>query len=110
MYLGRYFIVLGIILLFGKPGVWAILPYTVIYIFYMVNRVKREERKLVELFGTDYVEYCSKVNRFVPSLRNAELRSVLYWDWKTFHENHGVMNLVGLLVVYAVFYLFAIWL
>lgn len=106
MYLGRYFIVLGVILLLGMPGIWAILPYTVIYGFYMVNRVKREEKKLTELFGADYLDYCGKVNRFTPSFKGFEARAVMQWNWGTFHENHGSMNFIGLLVVYGIFYLF----
>ena len=106
MYLGRYFIVLGVILLLGMPGVWAIIPYTIIYGFYMVNRVRREEKKLTEMFGSDYLDYCSKVNRFLPSFRDFNPRTVFSWNWDTFHENHGVMNLLGLLVVYAIYYLF----
>lgn len=106
MYLGRYFIVLGVILLAGMPGVWFIIPYTLIYGFYMVNRVRREEKKLTEMFGEDYLDYCSKVNRFLPSFRGFNPDTVFSWNWDTFHENHGVMNLVGLLAIYAIFYLF----
>ncbi|PLY02369.1 MAG: hypothetical protein C0623_03920 [Desulfuromonas sp.] len=106
MYLSRYFIILGIFLLVGVPGVWAAIPYTVIYGFYMVNRVEREEKKLIDLFGKDYEDYYNSVPRFIPSFKGFDLQAVLFWNWETFHENHGAMNMIGLLVVYAIFYLF----
>ena len=40
MYLGRFFLIGGALLLAGRP--WILLPYAVFYYFYMVNRVKRE--------------------------------------------------------------------
>ena len=38
------------ILLLGRPGLWAVVPYTIFYWFYMVNRVRREEAKLAGIF------------------------------------------------------------
>ena len=107
MYLGRYFIVLGLILLLGRPGLWAVVPYTIFYWFYMVNRVRREEAKLAGIFGADYDAYCRNVNRFLPSPRGGHLRNVLYWNWGLLHGNHGWVNLAALLVAYAVLYVCA---
>ncbi len=106
MYLGRYFIVLGVVLLLGLPGVWAIAPYTVFYGFYMYNRVRREERKLAEVFGADYEAYCRRVNRFLPSFGGGELRCVPYWNWGLLTGNHGWLNAAALLAAYAVLYYF----
>lgn len=107
MYLGRYFIVLGVILLLGEPGLWAVAPYTVFYWFYMYNRVRREEAKLAGIFGTDYEAYCRNVNRFLPSSRGGNLKNVLYWNWGLLTGNHGWLNAAALLAAYAVLYLFA---
>ena len=107
MYLGRFFIVLGLILLLGRPGLWAVVPYTVLYWFYMFNRVRREEAKLAGIFGADYEDYCRAVNRFLPSTRGGHLNNVFYWDWTLLAGNHGWLNAAALLGVYAVLYAFA---
>lgn len=55
MYIGRYFIILGGIVLTGS--IWFILAYTLVYYFYMVNRIKREEKILKKIFGKEYSIY-----------------------------------------------------
>jgi protein-S-isoprenylcysteine O-methyltransferase Ste14 len=107
MYLGRFFIVLGVILLLGEPGLWAVVPYTLFYWFYMYNRVRREESKLIGIFGADYEAYCRNVNRFLPSPRGGNLQNVMYWKWALLTGNHGWLNLAALLGAYAVLYVFA---
>ena len=74
MYLGRFFVLLGFLLLTGNISV--ILVFVVLYYFYMVNRVKREENKLRVVFGEEYEGYCRDVNRFVPSFRGVEWRTL----------------------------------
>src|SRR5688572_23130742 len=69
MYLGRFFILLGMVMLPGNA--WIILAYTLLYYFYMVNRVKREEERLRAALGASYVDYCGKVNRFLPTDRKS---------------------------------------
>ena len=104
MYLGRYFIVLGVVLLLGTPGVYALVPFTVFYGFYMVNRVKREEATLRTKLGADYLQYCSEVNRFLPSIKGVPLESILFWNNTLLTQNHGPSNALGLLAAYVFFY------
>src|SRR3972149_10051811 len=49
MYLGRVFLILGLVLLFGND--YITLAYVVFFYLYMVNRVGREEKRLAELLG-----------------------------------------------------------
>ena len=104
MYLGRYFILLGFLILLGAW--WVLVVYSVVYWFYMDTRVEREEAHLRPIFGPRYDEYCAKVRRFVPG---APLpgQPVAYWSWTLFRQNNALANLVGTLAVWAVV---ALWL
>ena len=101
MYLGRYFIVLGMLLLLDNGRLPAIVVYTVIYWFYMVNRVKREEALLKEVFGQSYADYCAEVRPFLPRLTPCSNGTLAFWDKRLFRNCHGARNLVGTLVVWA---------
>jgi protein-S-isoprenylcysteine O-methyltransferase Ste14 len=54
MYLGRYFILLGFLMLLGAW--WVLVVYTVVYWLYMDTRVEREEAHLRPIFGPRYDE------------------------------------------------------
>jgi protein-S-isoprenylcysteine O-methyltransferase Ste14 len=102
MYLGRYFLLLGFVLLLGN--LWAVVGFTVGYWLYMTSRVKREERRLARNFGERFAAYCSQVRRFLPSLRAAE-GEVWVFERRLFFENHAHWNVLGTLAAYAVLYL-----
>lgn len=102
MYIGRFLIVLGYALLLRS---WPLIPLTVIvYGFYMVNRVKREEAVLVRVFGNDYHAYCDRIGRFFPSVTGMENSTLWYWKWRLFHQNHGTLNLLVSVLSYGVLY------
>jgi protein-S-isoprenylcysteine O-methyltransferase Ste14 len=99
MYLGRYFILLGFLMLLGVW--WILVVYTAVYWFYMDTRVEREEAHLRPIFGPRYDEYCARVRRFIPG---APLpgQPLAYWNWTLFRQNNAAMNLLGTLLVWAV--------
>jgi protein-S-isoprenylcysteine O-methyltransferase Ste14 len=99
MYLGRYFILLGGVMLLGRW--WVLVLFTVAYYFYMVNRVKREEEYLRGPLGAPYEDYLRTVNRFLPGTPKAGSR-VAFWDWKLLKRNHGTTNLVATLAFWAI--------
>jgi hypothetical protein len=104
MYIGRFFLLLGGLLLIGR--MWIIPVFTVLYYFYMINRVKREETNLREIFGEGYESYCCQVNRFVPSFNGFNWKSLWYFRWNLLVQNHGHWNFAGVLSIYLLFYVF----
>ncbi len=103
MYLGRYFLLLGFVLLLGNP--WIVVAYTALYYLYMSNRVKREERRLRKNFRDAFERYCREVRRFLPSFSRILDRDVWVFDRKLFLENHAHWNILGTLGAYAALFL-----
>jgi protein-S-isoprenylcysteine O-methyltransferase Ste14 len=99
MYLGRFFIIFGFLMLLGSA--WLLLAYAIVYWFYMDTRVEREEAHLKPIFGARYAEYCAKVHRFIPGPPLAG-QPVAYWNWTLFRQNNAAANLAGTLLVWAV--------
>ncbi|RPI12630.1 MAG: isoprenylcysteine carboxylmethyltransferase family protein [Lysobacterales bacterium] len=98
MYLGRYFILLGGLMLLGSG--WVLVAFTVIYYFYMVNRVKREEDYLLGALGAPYEEYLRIVNRFLPGTPPPGAK-LAFWDSRLLRKNHGPANLAATLLFWA---------
>ncbi|MGM0451674.1 MAG: methyltransferase family protein [Thermodesulfobacteriota bacterium] len=104
MYIGRFFLILGILLMTGNP--WLIGGYVIIYYFYMVNRVRREEKVLRELFGQDYGAYCREVPPYRPTLKRLAPGKLFLFDNESFRQNHGVRNMVAVGACYVVLFIF----
>jgi len=98
MYLGRYFLILGFIVLLSSP--LAIVGYTVLYYLYMLYRVKREERRLNRAYTEEFRRYCAEVRRFWPSWGKIREPAVRFWDNVMFLENNGHWNILLTLVAY----------
>ena len=106
MYLGRYFIVLGFLMLAATW--WLLLAFTIFYWMYMDSRVQREEAHLRPIFGAPYDEYCATVRRFVPGWPHAGSK-VGYWNWTLFSQNNAGTNLLATLAVWAVVAAWTVW-
>lgn len=104
MYLARYFLILGIVVVLQSPI--AIVLYTVFYYYYMVNRVKREEVVLAGIFKQSYTDYCGKVNRFVPSFKavNQLDGKFAYFDFPLMIHNNGHLNMASVFLMWAYLY------
>ena len=103
MYIGRYFLILGAVMTTGS--LLLIILFSVVYYFYMVNRVEREEAVLIEIFGADYEEYCRRVNRFLPDFRDLDLEAIKYFRWDLFFQNNAHLNLLAVAAGYLAVYL-----
>ena len=100
MYLGRYFLILGFVILTGK--LWAVVAFTILYAFYMYNRVRREETRLEGLLGEPYRQYCRTTNRFLPAIRKLADPKVRFFNLAVLRNNHGVWNLLATLCAWAI--------
>ena len=98
MYLGRFFILLGFLMLLGNG--WLLLAYAVVYWLYMDARVRREEAHLRPIFGAAYEDYCRTVRRFLPTWP-ATGQPLRYWSGELFRQNNAGFNLGATLVVWA---------
>jgi len=99
MYLGRYILLAGAILMTGN--LWLLAGFSVLYLFYMVNRVGREEVTLSGIFGAEYDTYCKEIPRFIPTHRHHPAGKAAYFSWETFQKNHGLLNAIGVIAAYA---------
>ncbi len=108
MYIGRFFLVFGILLMTGN--LWIMLIFTIVYYFYMVNRVKREEKVLAALFGKDYEDYCRDVNRYIPGFKRFDKNQLYSFDPESMRQNHVGINILAALACYVVLFLKAfVW-
>ena len=102
MYLGRFFVILGALLLL--KNIYIIVIYVGVFFYYAVNRVKREEKHLIEIFGEQYLEYCNQVNRFMPRLGVCERKDTLFFRFRLLVRNNEHLNFLALLAFYIAFY------
>jgi protein-S-isoprenylcysteine O-methyltransferase Ste14 len=108
MYLGRYFLILGFVLVTGN--VWVVVAYSVFYYFYMVNRVRREEAFLAGELGKPYTDYCVRVNRFFPNLLRLGDPAVYFFSGSVLRNNNGHWNVLATLVAWAALYAYVFYL
>jgi len=104
MYIGRYFLILGAVTMTGR--FWLMLIFSVVYYFYMVNRVRREEEILSEIFGAEYAAYCRETNRFLPPMRKPNPKDLRYFRWDLFFKNNAHLNLLAVAVAYLIVYIY----
>lgn len=102
MYLARFFLLLGCVMFLGN---WVVLlVFAIAYYYYMVNRVRREEARLVEIFGAPYREYCNRVSRFIPFQGISAGGKFWFFRLDYFIENHGPLNGIAQVAYYALCY------
>ena len=102
MYIGRYFLILGAITITGS--LFLMILFSIVYYFYMTNRVEREEEVLAKIFGEAYQEYCSRTNRFLPAWQGIDREAIRYFKWDLFFKNNAHLNFIAVLVGYLIVY------
>ena len=104
MYIGRFFLIFGILLMAGNG--WLLGIYTIIYWFYMINRVKREEKLLTELFGDEYRDYQKRVRPYLPTLSQWQTDRLWSFNRESFFKNNAHTNMASVAIIYVVLYYF----
>ncbi len=104
MYLGRFFLVFGIVMMTGN--VWLMLALTIIYYFYMINRVRREEKLLAGLFGRDYAAYCRDVPPYLPTLKRFDAARLWSFNRQSFEQNNALTNMIATAIGYVILFVF----
>ena len=108
MYIGRYFLILGILMMTGS--ILLMLTATVIYYFYMVNRVNREEKILLELFGEDYEQFRRDVPPYLPTFKRFDKNQLRSFNAESIKQNNVMTNLIATGACYIVLFLFTfVW-
>jgi protein-S-isoprenylcysteine O-methyltransferase Ste14 len=108
MYIGRFFLIFGILMM--TANIWIMVVFAAFYYFYMVNRVKREEKVLTELFGKDYEDYCRDVNRYIPGFKRFDKNLLGSFNAESMRQNNVITNILATLACYVVLFLIAfVW-
>ena len=102
MYIGRFFLIFGILLM--TANLWLLTGFTILYWFYMSNRVRREEKLLAELFGDDYRRYQARVPAYRPTFTQWRLSLLWSVNRESFLRNNAHVNMAAMAVVYAVLF------
>jgi protein-S-isoprenylcysteine O-methyltransferase Ste14 len=106
MYLGRFFIMFGFLILLGNW--WLMGAFSILYWLYMNARVQREEKRLIAIFTQAYAHYCATVRRFIPQWP-ATGEAVLYWNWQLCKQNHAALNLFATVAAWIFVAVATIW-
>ena len=108
MYIGRYFLILGILMMTGS--ILLMMIATAIYYFYMVNRVNREEKILSELFGEDYEQFRRDVPPYLPTFKRFDKNQIRSFNAESIKQNNVMTNMIATGACYIVLFLFTfVW-
>jgi protein-S-isoprenylcysteine O-methyltransferase Ste14 len=100
MYIGRFFVFMGLFIMTKNP--YLILAYLALFCIYAQIRVKREEAKLITIFGEDYDHFCNEIHRWLPSFKaysKAVPQRASYEQLCVNHENINAMVVIGALIL-----------
>jgi len=102
MYFGRFFVGLGVFIMTWNP--YLVAGYVALYAIYGHLRVKREERRLREIFAPNYQEYCGEIRRWIPRLKPYSKSQDRRAKWSQVCANHEQIVALGIAVVMALIY------
>jgi protein-S-isoprenylcysteine O-methyltransferase Ste14 len=101
MYLGSFLIGVGFVLIVWPW--WSLPIYAMLFYARFMQQIKIEEKHLKKMFGKVYENYCQRVPRFFPPLRELwkmNVRKIFSWQetWST-KERYGLFSWPALAVI-----------
>jgi protein-S-isoprenylcysteine O-methyltransferase Ste14 len=81
MYVGNFLLLAGLVIIYHSPVVYLVgFP---VYLLGIWTIIKSEEAFLAQRFGTEYADYCRRVNRFLPRLHGMrQTLGSMRFDWR----------------------------
>ncbi|MCX6344620.1 MAG: hypothetical protein NT018_06050 [Armatimonadetes bacterium] len=104
MYFGRFFVGLGIFIMTWTVCPYILVTYVILYAIYGPLRVRREERRLQEIFAPHYQDYCSEIRRWIPRIKPYSKSESRRAKWSQVCANHEQIVALGIAVVMVLIY------
>jgi len=105
LYVGSFFILLGINLIIHHPLVWA--ASIIIFSLTYIPTILGEENTLKKIFPDQWEQFETTVPRFIPNiLRIFELRKTS-WDFKQWYKNHEHYTVITAILVVVILELYS---
>jgi len=99
LYLGSFFMALGIIL--GGQGYWLLPVFILFYLTVYLPVMRAEEQELLNGYGDAFIEYSKQVPLFIPRVRaNGYKINGFYWSRVVRNREHR--TIIGLILAEAV--------
>ena len=104
MYFGRFFVGLGIFIMTWSASPFILIGYVVLYAIYGPLRVRREERRLREIFAPHYQDYCTEIRRWIPRIKPYSKSESRTAKWTQVCANNEQIVAFGIAVVMVLVY------
>jgi protein-S-isoprenylcysteine O-methyltransferase Ste14 len=95
LYLGSFFMALGIIL--AGQGYWLLLAFGAFFVAFYYPVMRAEEQELLQGYGEKFVEYCERVPMFFPGFRKSGRGSSTFL-WSRVIRNREHHTIAGLII------------
>ncbi|MBI4444371.1 MAG: isoprenylcysteine carboxylmethyltransferase family protein [Acidobacteria bacterium] len=107
LYLGSFLMGLGFCIAGGNT--FFLMFFIVLFVAVYVPVMKREEKELLQLFGTAYEDYRSQVPLFFPRFKRTNLATESNFNWQQVILNAEYRSIAGFLVVAVLIFLKSLW-
>ena len=105
LYVGSFFVLLGINLIIHHPLIWA--ASIIVFVLTYIPTILSEENELKGIFPDQWGQFEASVPRFIPNiLRLLELRKTS-WDFRQWYKNHEHYTVITAILVVIILELYS---